>query len=317
MSDEVKTNEETGEIVGTNNDARLALLDKIADQNESERAEELAHVNDDDTTEPFKIETKPDENEEEKTESLPEEKKEEAPRKFKLKIDGEELELTEDEVIARAQKVSAADKYLAEAAAARRAALAETETKPAGPSAEEIQRQQDEEDRALVRAIQMGTEEEATAALRKLREQASRSTSITPDDVARTIDQRLSFNEAVSMFRKDFSDIASDPYLNKMAIDMDSQLLEAGDRRSYSERYAEIGKKIRAWKESLVAKTEDSSTTTTLADKQQRKEAAPKVPVTASAKTTKPPEEDDQDDDPSTVIAKMRQQRGGPQWMRS
>src|SRR3974390_1694024 len=46
-------------------------------------------------------------------------KQAEAPRKWKLKVNGRELELTEEEVLARAQKVESADQYLAEAARVR------------------------------------------------------------------------------------------------------------------------------------------------------------------------------------------------------
>lgn len=307
MSDdvEIKRNEETGEVEGTQNDSRLALLEKLADNAETDRQDDLVNVNDDNTTEPFRKEAAPTEEPETPPAPEPEAKK------FKLKVDGEELEVTEEELIARAQKVSAADKYLAEAAAARRAAT--QPEPPRGPTQEELQRLQDDEDLKLVRAIQMGTETEAAAALRKIREAASAARpSISPDDVARTIDQRLAFNEAINRFRTDYSDIVGDPYLNKMAQDMDVQLIEAGDRRDYGDRYAEIGKKIRAWKDSLSPRQEAK----TLQEKEDRKASAPKAPISASAKTRAPEAEDDGEDDPREVISSMRKHRGGPQWMR-
>src|ERR1700752_2570332 len=37
------------------------------------------------------------------------------PKKFRIRVDGEDIELTQDELIARASKVTAADKYLEDA----------------------------------------------------------------------------------------------------------------------------------------------------------------------------------------------------------
>lgn len=307
--------EESGETVGTGNDARLKLLNQIADQSEEGRADELAGVNDDGTTEPFQKETAPPDNEdtppqEETPPSEPEVKK------YKLKVNGKELELTEEELIARAQKVESADDYLRQASEKLR-----TTEPPATPpkprvSEEELRRQQDEEDKALVRAIQMGSEEEATAALRKLREQASARPSISQDDVYRTIDERLNFNTAIRQFEKDFADIAGDERLYNLARQKDEELLASGDKRSYSERYAEIGNEIRAWISKVAPKPKEDPSV--LEDKLAKKAAAPKPPQAASKKVTPPPAEDDEvDDNPSAVIANMAKTRGGPQWMRN
>ena len=44
-----------GDAIGTGNDARLALYDTINDKVDEGRGDELALVNDDDTTEPFQV----------------------------------------------------------------------------------------------------------------------------------------------------------------------------------------------------------------------------------------------------------------------
>lgn len=308
--------------VGTNNDARVAMLNSIGDSLDEGRASELANVNDDDTTEPFKVEKTTTEEEtptptEEETPSSTEEETPPTVQKIKIKVNGQELELTQEELIARAQKVESADRYLAEAAEARRRAEAAPAPAPAAkPSAEELQRQQDEEDRALVRAIQMGTEEEAAAALRKLREQASARPSITTDDVSRAIDERLMFTKAVEKFHSDFQDIVSDPILYKLVLTRDQELLEQGDARSYSERYTEIGNEMREWKKKLAPPVTDAPAPSPVPNKLERKAAAPTPPKSAGTKTTPPEPEDEGEESPQEVIAKMRQQRGGPQWMR-
>ena len=311
--------------VGTNNDARVAMLNSIGDNLDEERASELANVNDDDTTEPFSVEKTEKEDTQSDDETTPadgtssSEEDPPAAQKFKIKVNGQELELTQEELIARAQKVESADRYLADAAEARRRAEAAAPAPPPAatkPTAEELQRQQDEEDRALVRAIQMGTEEEAAAALRKLREQSNARPSITQDDVSRVIDERLTFTKAVEKFHADFQDIVADPILYKLVLSRDQELLEQGDARSYSERYTEIGNEMREWKKKLAPPASDAPAPSPAPNRQERKAAAPTPPKSAGAKTTPPEPEDEGEESPQEVIAKMRQQRGGPQWMR-
>ena len=227
-SDEKVEATEDGEVVGTGNDARLKFLAQINDQNDATLAEngDLADVNDDGTTTVFgKPETLSDEevtqreldraaeevNQEEITEQV------EQP-KHKIKVNGKELELTTDELVQRAQKVESADTYLKEASQKLREAEAKQVAKPALPSHEDVTENAAEERRALVRAIQMGTEEEAMAAIEKLQ---SRPPSVSADDVARTVDERLTFNDAVSKFQKDYKDLADDPVLLNIVLQRD------------------------------------------------------------------------------------------------
>lgn len=305
-------NENTGEAVGTGNDERIARLNAIADSADADRAEELANINDDGTTEPFVVDAAPAETPAEEEETPSSSAEEELEKKYRIKVNGKEIELTEAELIARASKIEAADEYLRRAAEANRRVQ-----EPAAPVADPnvLQRQRDDEDLALVRAIQVGTEQEALAALRKLREQAGARPSLSRDDVSRTIDERLAFNTAIERFSTEYNDVWSDPILKKIAFDKDAQLLQQGDTRPYWERYQEIGNEVRSWKESLAPAKKAEVTMT---DKEARKASAPKVPAPASAKS-KPAkvEEDDIDDNPSAVISAMAQRRGGPQWMRS
>lgn len=305
-------NENTGEAVGTGNDERIARLNAIADSADADRAEELANINDDGTTEPFVVDAAPAETPAEEEETPSSSADEELEKKYRIKVNGKEIELTEAELIARASKIEAADEYLRRAAEANRRVQ-----EPAAPVADPnvLQRQRDDEDLALVRAIQVGTEQEALAALRKLREQAGARPSLSRDDVSRTIDERLAFNTAIDRFSTEYNDVWSDPILKKIAFDKDAQLLQQGDTRPYWERYQEIGNEVRSWKESLAPAKKAEVTMT---DKEARKASAPKVPAPASAKS-KPAkvEEDDIDDNPSAVISAMAQRRGGPQWMRS
>ena len=271
------------EVVGTKNDDRLKQFAAIADNADALRVQEGEFIPDDD----------PDPADEQPEEVVEEEVSEEpAARKFKLKVNGRELELTEDELIARAQKVESADRYLADAAEAFRKTQASPDPAP--------QQTSDEDDLALVRALQMGTEEEAVQAIRKIRATPSKK-----DDVASLIDQRLTFREAAAKFESDFNDVLSDPMLKRLAIQKDAELLQNGDTRSYLERYTEIGNELREWKSSL---TKGSETTSKAQDKLERKSKVTSINA-ANVRAT-PVIEEEPDDSPTSVIEKMARSRG-------
>ena len=169
-----------------------------------------------------------------------------------------------------------------------------------------------EERRALVRAIQMGTEEEAMAAIEKLQ---SRPPSVSADDVARTVDERLTFNDAVSRFQKDYKDLADDPVLLNIVLQRDKELLAQGDKRSYWERYEDIGTSVRTWKESLT-KPATPEPEKPASDKQTRKASAPAVPQGAGTKAPAAVQDEDREETSAEIISKMAKSRGGPQWLR-
>lgn len=317
--------ESGGNVIGTGNDARIALLDSIASGVDQNREDEYADVNDDDTTSPFRA----DRTEEEdgaldaNGDPVVQPAEEKAPpenvvpevKKFKIKVNGKDLELTEAELIERAQKVEAADEYLKLAKEKAKIAAPVPQT---GPSREEIQKQQDLEDLALARALQVGTEEEALAAIRKLKSQASARPSVDSDDVSRAIDQRLDYKEALTAFKAEYKEIASDPFLTRLAADRDDQLLKSGDDRSYTERYTEIGEEIRAWMQSKVPEQVKEPTPDPIELKKAKKAAAEQAPTPASRKNEPVrPDDDDEEQTASQIINGIAKSRGGPQWMRT
>lgn len=299
-------NSSGGGAEGTNNDARIALLNKIGEQSEGAREGEFEEKPEGDEAAAAQAEAdaaalaaqQAADQAEVDAAALA---ASQASEKHKIKVNGVEEEMTTEELIAHAQKIRAGDQYLAEAARLRNELAAQRK-----PPEQDVSEQVDE-DTALARAIQMGSEEEAREAIRKLRKQGP-----SQDDLARTIDERLTFNEAIAKFRTDYSDIASDAYLNKMAQDMDSELIRGGDKRPYDERYTEIGKKLRGWVDSKTKVPEKQSGM----DKQARKEAAPAAPATAGGKATSSVEEE-KEESTSEVIANMAKARGGPQWMQN
>lgn len=317
---QIEVNED-GETVGTNNDARLKLMEQINDQNDATLAEEgdLADVNDDGTTTQFAVQKSDEEITQEELDRAaneanqkePQNEEEQEEEKIKIKVNGKELELTRQELIDRAQKVEAADSYLKEATEKLKEAEA-SQAKQSLPSKEDEAAKALEEKRALVRAIQMGTEDEAMAAIEKLQ---GNTPSVSTDDIARTIDERLTFNDAVTRFNAEYKDLAEDPVLLNIVLQRDKELLAQGDKRSYWERYQDIGNSVREWKESL-AKPAAAEPEKSTSDKQTRKASASTVPQGAGAKAPAATEDEDKEETASEVISKMAKSRGGPQWLR-
>jgi len=321
----VETTDE-GDTIGTGNDARLKMFAQINDQNDQMLAQngDLADVNDDGTTTAFKpVENLTDDEiaarelqraQDEAngtgadTTPPPEEPK------HKIKVNGRELELTTAELLERAQKVEAADEYLKEAARLKREAEQRQTTQDTQqqPSREDVAADHLEERRALVRAIQMGTEEEAMAAIEKL--QARTTPSVNADDISRAVDERITFNDAVTKFQTEFKDLVNDPTLLNVVLSRDKELLAQGDKRSYWERYQEIGKDVRTWRDSLIKAAQPE--TKPEPDKATRKAAAPAVPAGASIKAPQTADDEEREESPSEVIAAMAKARGGPQWLR-
>jgi hypothetical protein len=331
MMAEIQINEETNEVVGNQNNARVALLERMNDANDRERAEELMDVMDDGSTAEFV--PAPLEAEEGDAVAEPGAEPAEEPgvepvaepvaaapvQKIRIKVNGQEFDLTQEELIARAQKVTTADAYLAEAARIRREAeqrLAQSTTQTPAPV---VETRSVDEERALVRAIQMGSEEEAIAALRKLNTPAN--PPLNPDDLARTVDERLTFKEAVSRFETTFSDITSDRLMLNLALQRDQELLARGDRRDYWERYNEIGTALREYKrsigESYAQARAQAEPAAPVVDKQTRKAEAPSVPQASAKKSEAQRVEDDKEESAAEVIANMAKSRGGPQWARA
>ena len=310
-----------GDAIGTGNDARIALLNSIGDQYDAIRAEDLADINDDGSTTPFAAPT----TDEEETAEAPAEPvaEEETPttQMITRKVNGKDVTLPLEDWLIRAQKVEAADEYLQDAARQRKEALRQ-EPQPApvvpkGPSTEELAAQQLAERRQLARAIQMGTEEEAVAALEKL-QNMGKTPTLTVEDVGRVADERLRFNTALAWFADEYKDLTGNPQLYNMVIEREAALVRGGDARPYVERYKEVGDEVRTWRDELIESAKPSVSApppSSLDAKRAAKAAAPKAPSVASTKAA-PVQQEEEDDSASSVIAAMAKARGGPQWAR-
>lgn len=320
-----------GDAIGTGNDARVAMLNSIGDSYDEIRSEDLADINDDGSTSEFKVQRPDGEEEDLAPEPVPPtpDPTEPAPsdtaQMITRKINGKMVTKPLEDWLVDASKVNAADEYLQDAARIRKEAARFSEPEPT-PQPEpqrpdpQVVAAQDRAQRVkLARAIQMGTEEEAVAAIEEL-QNMSRAPTLSVDDVSRVADERLKFNTAINKFNEEFSDLVANPELHRMVLQADAELIRQGDKRPYGERYAEIGSSVRSWRDNLIKSvapatpTPEAKQADDLANRRAAKAAAPKAPVTAS-KVAQQTVEEDGDEDASSVIAAMAKARGGPQWM--
>jgi len=216
------------------------------------------------------------------------------PSMHKIKVNGKELELSYEELVERAQKVEAADEYL------RKAKELSGPAKHTQPSPDVVV-EEEVDDLELVRAIQMGSEEEATAALRKLRQ--SVTPTLNKDDLMASFDEKLKAQSAYDKFARDFSDIVGDPILSNLAVQEDARLMASGDRRSYDERYAEVGNNIRSWRDKITKHTNTNE------EKIQRKINAPSVPK-AAGRQVSAEQHTEREETHSEMIARIAKARG-------
>ena len=268
---------------GTLNNDRLKRFNAIADGADEIRNHEF---NEEITDRP--VEDERDEDEGETVQAAAE------PRRVKIKVNGKELSLTEDELIQRAQKVESADEYLRSASEAVKNA-----TKLALSAQDEPQRV-DEDDLALARAIQMGSEDEAVQAIRKIK---SRPSEVTPDAVARVVDERLSFQRAAEWFNGEYKELLADPLLKKLVLDRDTELAQLEPNTPYADRLKRVGDEIRTWSQKMTG-----SSGTPKIDKAARKASVAAVPSAAGRQSSGSDEESD--DSPESVIAAMAKSRG-------
>lgn len=268
-----------GEAVGTQNDARLAMFNGIADSADETRAQEFEEGIESGQEEPARA-------------SPPANSP--APTYPKMVVNGEEIDVT-PEILARAQKVTAADQYLAEASRMKR----EAEQNSRQPSEQDAGGRIDEDDVALARALQMGSEEEAAQAIQAIR---SKSPSLNKDEIVAAARDALQMDEAVAWFQSEYDFIWKDPMLTTLAMQRDQQLLKSGENLTYRQRYDKIGKELTEWTGKLPRGG--------FSKKEQAKETASENVVSIASARAQAPQQEDTEETPSDVIAQMARTRG-------
>lgn len=291
------------EIIVGNQDRIDALAD-IAARSREERDKELMaeghEVIDTSTSaEENKEETEvKEEDKEDVKEELKEEKQEQKPEIVKIKVDGQEQEVTLDKILDAGkrtlQKESSADKRLEEATRL----LREIETKYAQPKQESPSQEWD--DNTIAEALEHGTTEQKAYAISLIRGRSNATPEQLTDQVASRVLDTVDFRNSAEWFSTEYKDIVDDPYLLQLASMAEDKARAVGDNRSRRELYKEIGDNLRKWKggttapASFEAKKEQKSTIVNLPTASIKKSA----PEPQKAKST------------SDVIEDMRKARG-------
>lgn len=305
MNDKVKkgmereaADTENVDVVGNTNERQISERERIAQSSEEFRTrdtgdgslrETFEDTEEEETRQEATLEDEEAEDEEEENPDEQEEAKKDPPppAKHKIKVRGQEMELTTEELIARAQKVENADLYMQEASEALKKVSTHGETNPT-KKADELT----EDDVALARALQMGSEEEAARVIQRLR-----TPSLKPDELTRVIDERHAFQSASEWVQEEYAELFKDDDLRSLFLQKDSALLQGGDKRPYTVRYKEIG-------DALMKKFGKPQ-----ADKLERKRQNV-VDIKAAAGRKTEPVEDDHEPTSSEIIRAMAKTRG-------
>ena len=210
------------------------------------------------------------------------------PRKFKLKVNGKDIELTEEEVIARASKVSSADEYLQSAVRAVEASQA------LGPSKDvSAGNGEDVTEDTLTSALQGDPE-----AIRKVAQRLKAPPVVTPD-VLNAVDDRMSFRSAVDLFRGEYKDVVEDPMLYRLVVDEDTRLTKLEPSLAYRDRLKRAGETVRTWKQGLAKSAPNP--------KLERKASVAPIPQAGGRQVVR---EDNEEEEPiESVIDKMARSR--------
>jgi hypothetical protein len=220
------------------------------------------------------------------------------PKKYKLKINGQEVELTEAQVLERAQKVSSADEYLQTASKALEASKALALSQPDGSASVE----EDDTEATLTSALQ-GDEE----AIKKiaLRLKAPPAT-VTPADVRSVVADQTRFTDALKWFQGEYKDLCSNPKVFEECQRRDAALAKAEPALPYRDRMARVGNEVRAWVKQLTG-GHSPAPTPPRDDKLHRKASVANVPQAGGRQTVR---EDEEEEEPTeSVIDKMARAR--------
>jgi len=212
------------------------------------------------------------------------------PKKYRLKVNGKEVELTEEEVLERAQKVESADEYLQTAKKAVEASLARGPSQD-GPASHE----EDVTEDTLTSALQGDPE-----AIRKIAQRLKAPSTVTPD-VLTAVDDRMSFRDAVNWFRGEYKDIVSDPMAYQLVVAEDTRLARDEPSLGYQARLKKAGDKVKGW---LSEKTKSATPPN---PKLERKASVLPIPQAGGRQVVR--EEDEEEEPVESVIDKMARAR--------
>lgn len=264
---------------------------------------------------------------------------------IKVKVDGVEAEVTEDDIrdrlglegrklqpsdIRAYQKHVSADRRLQQAAEERReldertraieaketALRAQEERAAAPPPKEPAPDPADAEARELYDSLFSGDEAGGIEVIKKIitRPQAAPepvNVASIASQAAELAQRQLDWTAAQKEFVKDYPDLAGDQLLAQIAENTLQETLKTS--RTYSEAFHKAGEATRTWLGAVSAKPANGNGSTGTPDdpfkeKRERKESLAKSVQSAGGRATPPPEAEGET--PAEVIALMRKSRG-------
>lgn len=240
-------------------------------------------------------------------------------RTLKLKVNGQDVELTESEVIKRAQIVESAERRFQDAARMRAEAEAiaranQPQARPAQPETPTVT----PEDRQIGKTLAYGNEEQAAQAVAQIRSRmAQPQQTYDPNEIARVASDRaireMRFNSDLEKFGTEYKDVIDDPWQVFLGGQAAQQIYHRdrtqGVTRSDYEVFKEAGDHVRAYIDSIRHSGANGTPTAQLSERDQRKEGIPSQPRAAAARA-KLPDNEPREKTASEIIAEERKARG-------
>lgn len=238
----------------------------------------------------------------------------------KVKIDGEEQEVTQDELIRSFQKNAAADRRLEEASRIAREAkelLASAQLQVTQQTTEASPQPAATDDDAafdkFVSTLYEGDTQAAKAAYKELQQKSAskgRDAAIpSRAEIVEEVKQQLEVDSALAGFRKEFPDIWKDPHLSKIADERLDAELASGKHATFNDAMIAAGNGTRDWMKSvgMGGPLERDTPTVDLNTRLERKAGITNL---RTASTRNAPEPAPEASDQRSAIAEMRKARG-------
>ena len=229
-------------------------------------------------------------------EEAPKEEAKEQPEEMReLIVDGKKIQVPLSKILDAGvrtfQKETAADMRLAAAAELERQArerMNQLQPPPQKDAAPEV----NDDDAALAKAIQFGSEEEAKAAIARLRNTSRANTQqelrqFVQGSLASDIPQHLEFYEATRWVKDEYKQLFSDPDMAQVFMNKEVAARRSGDQRPFKELYKDIADDL-SDKFHLKGTTEELKAQSQ--DRIIRKAQAPKIAQSAAGRTSAPQE---------------------------
>ena len=252
--------------------SRSALLKEINDTNKERSISENGE--EEHTEIPEESEEEIGEEPEEKADVEEHLKEEQKPviGKHKFKIDGKEVELTEEQIIERVQKSSAADARLAEATrlledAKRTAATLRPEPSNLPPVTTSPVTDVGDDAKIIdniTQAVLYGDGEQVANAFkpllgrgRQVSDLTTQTQGMTAQQVQGYVAETLAFERGKQILETPadqggYADVWSDTMLRGMFQRRENELRDSKDNRSYVDLYKAVGDEIRQWRDKLI-----------------------------------------------------------------